>query len=131
MFVSGARAGRDYPQRMSRTHSILATALLCAAASACGANVSHAPVRATYSTQIPDGPVQVRNLDGDALPSYALADAGAYIEVECRNGQVYQIVDRSKDLYNLSLMHTSAGNAGLNGICDRVRNSRLDHDHLH
>jgi hypothetical protein len=115
---------------MSRTHSIL-TALLCAAASACAANASHAPVSAKYSTVMPTGPTQVRNFDGDVLPGYALADAGAYIEVECRNGQVYQIVGLSKDLYSVSEQQTSWTSNGLNGICDRVHNSRLDNNHVH
>ena len=118
---------------MSQAHSILATALLCAAASACAANTSHAPVRTTYarSTQPPREPLQVRNMDGDPLPTYALTDAGAYIEVECRNGQVYQIVDRSQDFYSPSLLETLSGYRGLDGICDRVRGSRLDYGHLH
>jgi len=116
---------------MSRTHLILATALLCAAVSACAANASHAPTRVTYSTTMPTGPVQVRNFDGDALPNYALADAGAYIEVQCRDGQVYQIVNRSPDLYSRSAQQTWSGGGGLAGICDRVRHSRLDHNHLH
>jgi hypothetical protein len=114
---------------MSRTHSILVTALLCAAASACAANTSRAPVRATYSTVMPKGAAQVRNYDGDALPTYALADAGGYVEVQCHNGQVYQIVDRSQDLYSASMKRTSLGGQQLEGICDRVKGSRVDHFH--
>lgn len=116
---------------MSRTHSILATASLCAAASACAANNSHAPVRVLYTTKVPDGPVQVRNLEGDALPAYALADSRGYIEVECRSGQIYQVVDRSQDFYSRSLQQTWSGRYGLGGFCDRVHNSRLDYNHLH
>jgi hypothetical protein len=117
---------------MSRTHSILVTALLCVAAPACATSAAQQPAMlATYSTQMPDGPIQVRNLEGDVLPGYALADAGSYIEVTCGDGQVYQIVDQQKDLYSLSKERTTSVGQGLDGICGRVRTSRLDYNHLH
>jgi hypothetical protein len=127
------RVHSAYSRYMSRTHSILATASLCIAASACGAAVSHNPVRAKIATDAPRGQVQVRNYDGDVLPAYALADAGVYIEIECRNGQVYQIVNRSHDWYSATNQSTSGGYdlVSLSGICDRVRSSRLDYYHLH
>jgi len=109
---------------MSQTHWILAIA--CAAASAC-ASTSCAPVRAAYTTKLPTGSLQVRNYDGDALPPYALTDAQAYLEIECRNGQVYQVVDRSPDPYSSTMKQTTASaSTGLNGICDRMQGSRLE-----
>ncbi|HET9624576.1 MAG TPA: hypothetical protein VFP84_24580 [Kofleriaceae bacterium] len=119
---------------MTRTHSILGAALLCAAASACAARGgSRAPVRITYSTKLPDGPVQVRNFNGDVLPPYAIADAGGgFLQVECRNGQVYQIVARPHELYSRSAQESWSVTGGrLDSFCDNVHNSRLDYNHVH
>ena len=111
---------------MSRTQLILAIA--CAAASACAYSHTPAgnPVRATLTSAPPKGDVQVRNYDGDALPSYALADTRGYLEIECRNGQVYQVVDRSPDPYSSTMKRTTQGEHGLSGICDRVQSTRID-----
>lgn len=110
---------------MTRMHLILAIA--CAAASACAhSSLAGNPVRATLTSAPPTGPIQVRNFDGDALPPYALADATAYVEIQCRNGGIYQIVDRSPDLYSATMKRTTSGASALSGICFRVQNTRVD-----
>ena len=84
------------------------------------------PVRATLTTSAPTGRVQVRNYDGDALPPYALGDAQAYLEIECRDGQIYQVVDRSPDPYSASMKRTTQGEHSLKDICYRVQTTRMD-----
>lgn len=102
-------------------------AIACVAASACAQSAAMGnPVRATLTTSAPRGPLQVRNYDGDALPPYALTDAVAYVEIQCHDGEVYQIVDRSPDLYSSTLKRTTAGEHQLSGICFRVQSTRVD-----
>jgi hypothetical protein len=103
-------------------------AIACAAASACAhSDAMGNPVRATLTTSLPTtGSLQVRNYDGDALPPYALTDALAYVEIQCHDGEVYQIVDRSPDLYSSMLKRTTPGEHALSGICFRVQSSRVD-----
>ena len=112
---------------MSRTHLFLTFALACAAASACAhSNGSGNPVRATLTSAAPQGLPQVRNYDGDALPPYALGDAQAYLEIQCRDGEIYQVVDRSPDLYSSTLKRTTQGEHSLKDICYRVQATRMD-----
>lgn len=95
--------------------------MICAAAGC--ATTTAAPAMRT--TDAP--PVEVRNYEGEVLPPYALNDATSHTEVECLDGQVYEIVDRPQELYGASNKKTAhARTQSIDDICDRVLNSRTE-----
>jgi hypothetical protein len=87
-----------------------------------------APAAAVRTTGTTDAPaVEVRNYEGEVLPPYALNDAASHLEVECLDGQVYEIVDLPQDLYNASHKTTSyARVSSPDDICDRILKYRTE-----
>ncbi|HET9624575.1 MAG TPA: hypothetical protein VFP84_24575 [Kofleriaceae bacterium] len=112
---------------MSRT--VWIASLICAV-TGCAPRVSQAvSARELSSTAVFDrrdpATVQVRNYEGDVLPPYAINDAPSALEVECLDGQVYEIVDRPIDLYTPGNKVTLlARKQTPDDICDRILSTR-------
>jgi hypothetical protein len=101
---------------------------ICAATASGCATASRPSMASTRELPTPvfdTARVEVRNYDGEVLPPYALNEATDRLEVECLDGQVYEIIDRPQELYSPSNKTTAyARPASADDICDRILTTR-------